>query len=239
MSGALVEVQDLSLGYNGRAVVEHVSFAIDRGEFLALLGPNDAGKSTLLRGMLGLLPALAGRVEYGFDRLSHPPGYVPQRDTLDPIFPMTALDIVLMGTYARVPPLRSIGRERRRRAAACLDRVGLSEFSRHQFWELSGGQRQRVLIARALAVEPQIIFLDEPTAGVDRNAEAAITEVIARLHRDRELTVILVTHNLGQLRGAVQSVVWVDEGRAIKQPVDALSPSERGAELFRVTVGTR
>ena len=239
MSKALVELQDLCLGYNGRPVVEHVSFTIERGEFLALLGPNGAGKSTLLRGMLGLLPALAGRVTYGFDRLAYPPGYVPQRDTLDPIFPVTALDVVLMGTYARVAPLRSIGRERRQRAAACLEQVGLDAYSGRQFWELSGGQKQRVLIARALAVEPQIIFLDEPTAGVDRNAEAAITEVIAHLHRDRALTVVLVTHNLGQLRDAVQSVVWVDEGRAVKQPVEALSPSEYGAELFRVTVGTR
>jgi len=237
MSGALVDLQDVSLGYNGQPVVEHVSFTIDRGEFLALLGPNGAGKTTLLRSILGLIPVLGGRIAYGFDRLAHPPGYVPQRDTLDPIFPVTALDVVLMGTFARLPPLRPIGKERRRRAAACLDQVGLAELSGRQFWELSGGQKQRVLIARALAVAPQIIFLDEPTAGVDRNAEAAITEVIAQLHRQHRLTVVLVTHALGSLRGAVQSVVWVDEGRAVKQPVDALSESGHPADVFWASAG--
>jgi ABC-type Mn2+/Zn2+ transport system ATPase subunit len=239
MSGALVDLQDVSLGYNGQAVIDHVSLTIERGGFVALLGPNGAGKTTLLRGILGLLPVLAGRIEYGFDCHAHPPGYVPQRDALDSIFPMTAFDVVLMGTYARLAPVRLIGKERRLRAAACLDQVGLSDLGGRQFWELSGGQKQRVLIARALAVNPLIIFLDEPTAGVDRTAEAAITEVIVRLHRDRGLTVVLVTHNLGALRDAVQAVVWVDEGRATKQAVDALSLSGEPAEVFGVSVGTR
>src|SRR5919108_4133597 len=98
MHEALIRLQDLSLGYDGRAVLEGVSFAIERGEFLALLGPNGAGKTTLLRGMLGLIPVLAGRIEYNFDRLASPPGYVPQRDTLDAIFPLSAMEVVLMGT---------------------------------------------------------------------------------------------------------------------------------------------
>jgi len=239
MSRPLVDLQDVGVGYNNQPVVTNISFTIEAGEFVALLGPNGAGKTTLLRSILGLIPVIAGRIDYGFDRLAHPPGYVPQRDTLDPIFPVTALDVVLMGTYARLPPVRPIGKQRRRHAAACLDQVGLTEVSGRPFWELSGGQKQRVLIARALAVEPQIIFLDEPTAGVDRNAEAAITEVIGRLHRERRLTVVLVTHSLGSLRGAVQSVVWVDEGRAIKQPVAALSEPGHPAEVFWATGGHR
>ena len=110
MPHALLGLQDVSLGYDGRAVVEHMSFMIERGEFLALLGPNGAGKTPLLRGILGLIPVLAGRIAYGFDRSISPPGYVPQRETLDPIFPLTVREVVLMGTYARLAPLHPVGR---------------------------------------------------------------------------------------------------------------------------------
>jgi len=222
MSGALIELRDVSLGYDSQPVIAHVSFTIERGEFLALLGPNGAGKTTLLRGILGLIPVLAGRIVDGFDRTVNPPGYVPQRDTLDPIFPLSALEVVLMGTYAKLPPLWPVGRKLRRLAAQCLDQVGLAAAAGRPFWALSGGQKQRVLIARALAAEPQVMLLDEPTAGVDHDAEAAITELIAQLHREQHLTVVLVTHHPGRIRSVVQSVVWVDDGQAIKQGIDAL-----------------
>ena len=222
MSGALIELRDVSLGYDSRPVIADVSFTIERGEFLALLGPNGAGKTTLLRGILGLIPVLAGRIVDGFDRTVNPPGYVPQRDTLDPIFPLSALEVVLMGTYAKLPPLWPVGRKLRRLAAQCLDQVGLAAVAGRPFWALSGGQKQRVLIARALAAEPQVMLLDEPTAGVDHDAEAAITQLIAQLHREQHLTVVLVTHHPGRIRSVLQSVVWVDDGQAIKQGIDAL-----------------
>src|SRR5262249_18296008 len=189
MLDALLGLQDVSLGYDGRAVVEHMSFTIERGEFLALLGPNGAGKTTLLRGMLGLIPVLTGQITYGFDRSTSPPGYVPQRDTLDPIFPLTAREVVLMGTYARLAPLRPVGRRQRQLATACLEQVGLADLADRPFWALSGGQKQRVLIARGLAVEPHLLLLDEPTAGVDPGAATAIMDLIARLNRDQGLTV--------------------------------------------------
>src|SRR3989442_15409002 len=113
MSSALLRLHDVSLGYDGRAVLEHISFAIEQGEFLALLGPNGAGKTTLLRGMLGLIPALAGQITYGFDRTTSPPGYIPQRETLDPIFPLTVREAVLMGTYVRLTQLRLVDRRQR------------------------------------------------------------------------------------------------------------------------------
>ena len=222
MSGALVELRDVSLGYERSPVLEHVSLAIERGEFLALLGPNGAGKTTLLRGILALIPVLAGRIDYGFDRRSSPPGYVPQRDVLDPIFPLSVFEVVLMGAYARLSPLQPVGRARRRLAAECLDRVGLADLARRPFWMLSGGQKQRVLIARALAVQPEIMLLDEPTAGVDAEAEQAITDLLARLNREQDLTVVLVTHHVGRIRSAVRSAVWIDDGRVAKQPLDAI-----------------
>src|SRR6185295_5072154 len=176
-----------------RPVLQHVSLTIERGEFLALLGPNGAGKTTLLRGVLGLIPVLAGTIAYGFDRLASPPGYVPQRETLDPIFPLTVFEVVLMGTYARLAPLRPVGRRQRQVATSSLEQVGLPDLADRPFWALSGGQKQRVLIARALAVEPEILMLDEPTSGVDPGASAAIMDLIAQLNRDQGLTVVLVS----------------------------------------------
>jgi ABC-type Mn2+/Zn2+ transport system ATPase subunit len=229
MSGPLVELRDTSLGYDGRPVLEHVSFTIERGEFIALVGPNGAGKTTLLRGILGLIPVLAGALEYHFDRAASPPGYVPQRDALDSIFPLSVMEVVVMGTYAKLPPLWPVTARLRRLATECLDQVGLADLAKRPFWALSGGQRQRVLIARALAVEPEIMLLDEPTAGVDHAAETAITDLITRLNRTGELTVVLVTHHLDRIRSSVQSAVWVDDGQASKQPVEAIHAPEAPA----------
>ena len=234
----LLQLRDLSLGYEGRAVLEGLSLTIERGEFLALLGPNGAGKTTLLRGMLGLIPALAGQIEYGFDRLAHPPGYVPQRETLDPIFPLTVFEVVLMGTYARLAPLQKVGQRERQLATTCLAQVGLAQLANRPFWALSGGQKQRVLIARALAVEPEILMLDEPTSGVDPGATAAIMDLIARLNHDRGLTVVLVSHHLRLVRSLVRSIIWVEEGRATKGVTEKMLAPERVADIFGTLTGT-
>jgi ABC-type Mn2+/Zn2+ transport system ATPase subunit len=228
----LLALEDVTLGYDSRPVLQHLTFTVERGEFLALLGPNGAGKTTLLRGVLGLIPVLAGRVTYGFDRQASPPGYVPQRDALDPIFPLSAHEVVLMGTYARLGPLRATGRVQKRRAAAALDQVGLASIAHEPFWSLSGGQKQRVLIGRALAAEPLLLVLDEPTAGVDPGAAAAIMDVIMRLNRDDGLTVVLVTHQLRLARPLVRSVIWVDDGGATKGPTAVMLSPERIVDVF-------
>jgi ABC-type Mn2+/Zn2+ transport system ATPase subunit len=237
MSSPVLALRDVSLGYDGHVVLRGVTFEIERGEFLALLGPNGAGKSTLLRGMLGLLSPLAGRIEYGFDRGTSPPGYVPQRDALDPIFPLSASEVVLMGTYARLGPLHPVTRAQRRIATTAIEQVGLTDIADAPFWSLSGGQKQRVLIGRALAAEPEVVLLDEPTAGVDPGAAAAIMDVISRLNRERGLTVVLVTHQLRQARPLVRSVIWVDDEAAVKGPTETMLSPEHIIEVFGVSVG--
>ena len=237
MSSFIVRLADVSLGYGGQPVLEQVSFSIAVGEFVALLGPNGAGKTTLLRGMLGLTPVLAGRVDFGFDRLAHPPGYVPQRDTLDPIFPLSAFEVVLMGTYGKLSPWSRVGKEQRQLAQHCLEQVGLADLQRHAFYSMSGGQKQRVLIARALAVEANVMFLDEPTAGVDHEAEASITELITRLVHEHGLTVVLVSHRLGRIQSVVQSIVWVDDGHATKHSSAEMLASEELAGPYQARLG--
>ena len=219
---ALLTLDDVSTGYDGRPVLSRVSFAIERGEFVALLGPNGAGKTTLFRAVLGLIPLLGGRLAYGFDRAASPTGYVPQKESLDPIFPLTTFEVVLMGTYARIPALRPVGREAKRRTARHLAEVGLAAQATQPFWALSGGQKQRALIARALAAEPEILFLDEPTAGVDPEAERAIMDLILHLNRDHRLTVVLVSHHLRLVQAVAHAVIWVEDGRATKGPTEAM-----------------
>jgi len=232
MSRPALTLDHVSLGYNGRVVLSGVTFTVEPGEFCALLGPNGAGKSTLLRGILGLLPVRAGRIEYGFDRRTSPPGYVPQRETLDPIFPLTVLEVVLMGTFARLRPLQPAGRRQHRLAAECLAQVGLEAIAGQPFWALSGGQKERVLIARALAAEPRLLLLDEPTAGVDPGATVAIMDAITRLNHERGLTVVLVSHQLRVVRQVVRSVIWVDGGIAAKGSAEELLAPERIADVF-------
>ena len=224
---ALITLDDVSLGYDRELVLEHVSLAVERGEFLALLGPNGAGKTTLFRGMLGLITPLAGRIAYGFDRATTPPGYVPQKEALDPIFPLTAYEVVLMGATGRLPPLARAGRALRRRARDRLDDVGMGALGDQPYWALSGGQKQRVLIARALAVAPEVLLLDEPTAGIDTPAEAAIMDIITRLNHERGLTVVLVSHHLRLVRSLVRVGIWVEDGRAVKGPTEALLAEAR------------
>jgi ABC-type Mn2+/Zn2+ transport system ATPase subunit len=212
----LLKLRDVSLGYGNRPVLEHVNLELARGEFVALLGPNGAGKTTLLRGIVGLLAPMAGRIEYDLDRRASPLGYVPQRETLDPAFPLTVFEVVLMGTYARLPAWRRAGAHQHRVARRALDLVGLPTLADQRFADLSGGQTQRVLIARALAAEPSLLVLDEPTAGIDADATAAIMGVLSRLNREEALTVLLVTHQVRVLQGVVNGVVWVQDGRAVR-----------------------
>jgi ABC-type Mn2+/Zn2+ transport system ATPase subunit len=206
---ALLVAHDAAFGYRRRAVVSKVDLRVEAGDFLGIVGPNGAGKTTLFRGLLGLLPPLEGRVE----RRTRAVGYVPQRESLDALFPVTVEEVVQMGAYGKLRGLRGLPASERERATACLERVGLVERRRAPFSTLSGGQRQRVLIARALMVEPELMLLDEPTTGVDRAAQARILELLVELNASRRLAVLLVSHQIPMVRSTVQRVLWVADGR--------------------------
>ena len=227
MGESLVILRDASFGYANRPVLEQVSLELGRGDFAAVLGPNGAGKTTLLRGIASLLPLLAGTREYRFDRATSPLGYVPQREALDPTFPLTVREVVLMGTYARLSPLRRVGRRQQMLVTRCLDAVALGPIAEERFASLSGGQRQRALIARALAAEPWILLLDEPTAGVDAASTVAIMDILGRLNREEGLTVLLVTHQPRMLRGLANAVFWVQDGRVVPGRVEDMLTPER------------
>jgi ABC-type Mn2+/Zn2+ transport system ATPase subunit len=231
---ALLRAERAAFGYHKVPVVLGVELAIERGDFLGIVGPNGAGKTTLFRGLLGLVPALAGRVE----RTTRAIGYVPQRETLDPIYPVTVEEVVQMGAYGALRGWRGVSRDARERARACLERVGLYERRASAFSSLSGGQRQRVLIARALMVEPEVMLLDEPTSGVDRAAQARILELLVELNRSRGMAVLLVSHQLGMVRETVQRVLWVAEGRVREGSAATMLAPENLDRLYAATGST-
>jgi len=212
----LLQLEGASFGYGADTVVAGVDLVVHAGDFVGIVGPNGAGKTTLFRGMLGLIPPRSGRVERHVQAV----GYVPQRDTLDPIYPLSVREVVEMGAFGSLRGLRRLGREQRERARALLERVALDAEAASPFTALSGGQRQRALIARALMVEPRLLLLDEPTSGVDRHAEVLILELLRELNREG-LAVLLVSHQLGLLRQTVRQVLLVRDGR-----VRAGSPEE-------------
>jgi ABC-type Mn2+/Zn2+ transport system ATPase subunit len=207
----LLQLTDASFGYGGKPIVSGVDLNVDAGDFIGIVGPNGAGKTTLFRGILGLLPSLAGRMQ----RFTDAVGYVPQRESLDSIYPVTVDEVVEMGAYGRLTGLRRLAQADRELASACLERVGLTDMRREPFSSLSGGQRQRVLVARGLMARPQLLLLDEPTSGVDRTAQARILELLVDLNRREGMAILLVSHQLVMVRETVRQVVWVSDGRVL------------------------
>jgi ABC-type Mn2+/Zn2+ transport system ATPase subunit len=190
-----VRTEGLSGGYApGADRLADVGFTLEPGRIAAVLGPNGGGKTTLFRALLGELPIRRGVVE-----LAGRPAYVPQTDRTRLDFPVSALDVVLMGAYGRTPAWRRIGRADRAAARTALERVALDDERRVRFGALSGGQRQRVLIARALLQDAPVLLLDEPLSGVDALSAARIEEVFASLAGEGR-TLLVATHDVEQAR---------------------------------------
>ncbi|WP_428964038.1 metal ABC transporter ATP-binding protein [Micromonospora fluostatini] len=216
MSTPVISVTHGAVGYDGRPVLRDVSFTVTAGEVVAVLGANGSGKSTLIRAVLGLVPLTAGSVElFGTPqrrfRRWHRIGYVPQRLGAGSGVPATVREVVASGRLARRGVLRPPGAADRAAVAAALEAVGLADRARDPVATLSGGQQQRTLIARALAGQPDLLVLDEPTAGVD----AASQEAFATALRGFVVgggTVLLVAHELGPLRPVTSRALVVHQG---------------------------
>jgi manganese/zinc/iron transport system ATP- binding protein len=203
-----LDIHDLTVSYRDKVALQDVDLAIPAGKLAAIIGPNGAGKSTLLKAALGLVPTVAGSVlVHGqpYAKQRHLVGYVPQRSSVDWDFPTTVLDVVLMGTYRRLGWIRRPGKAERARALACLDQVGMADHADRQIGQLSGGQQQRVFLARALAQDASVYFLDESMAGVDAVTEQTILSVLQDLARQGR-TIICVHHDLDS---APQYFDWV------------------------------
>ncbi len=193
----ILELEQVTVRYDGRVALEDISLRMERGERLAVVGPNGAGKSTLFKVIAGVLPPTSGQVLVAGES----PGrhiciaYVPQRSEVDWAFPVTVADVVMMGRFGRLGLLRRPGRRDREHVHRCLEAVGLSDLAHRQVGELSGGQQQRMFLARALAQEAEIVLMDEPLTGLDAPAREEILHLFEDLTL-RQVTLLVATHEL-------------------------------------------
>jgi manganese/iron transport system ATP-binding protein len=231
----VLELRHVAVAYDRVPVVEDVDGTVPAGASVALIGPNGAGKSTLIRAVLGLVPVVRGSVAV----LGRPPqasrrqvAYVPQADTLDAEFPVSAFQAVLMGRYPRVGWVRRPGAADRRAAWSALEAVGLAEQASARFGVLSGGQRQRVLLARAIAQEARLLLLDEPFNGVDALSQELLLAALARL-RAGGAAVVMATHDLGLAHLACDEVCLLNHHQIGFGPIGLMLTPER----LRATYG--
>jgi manganese/iron transport system ATP-binding protein len=233
--GPALVLDHLSAAYDREPVLHGVSGVVERGGSLALIGPNGAGKTTLIKAILGLMPVVSGRVEVlgtSASRARTRVAYVPQADALDPEFPVSVLEVVLMGRYRAVGWLRRPGRNDRTVALDALTEVGLADRADDRFGTLSGGQRQRVLLARAVAQRAELLLLDEPFNGVDATTTDSLLAVLRRL-RANGVAVVMSTHDLSVAHLACDEACLLNRHQVAFGPIEVALT----AELLRATYG--
>ncbi len=213
----IIEVEGVSFSYGKNEVLSNITLQIHKGDYLGMIGPNGAGKTTLLKLMLGLLPLQSGRVIlFGQDIKDfkdwHKIGYVPQKATsFDTNFPATVLEVVSMGRYGRIGLFNKVKEQDKKVVQKCLEKVGMWELRDKLIGDLSGGQQQRVFIARALVTEPEVIFLDEPTTGVDEQTQDDFYEFLKKLNHELSLTLILISHDIARITKEVMHIACIDK----------------------------
>ncbi len=213
MSVPVVQVRDLTFAYNGQhPVLDNINLQVRQGDFLAVLGPNGGGKTTLLKLLLGILSPQRGTITVLGAPPGHAPrqvGYVPQHVNIHTEFPISVKDVVLLGRLPRRNRRRIFSKADQHAADQALERVGMPALSNKRIGQLSGGQRQRVFIARALANAPELLFLDEPTASVDREFQTDFYNLLKELNTT--MTIIVVSHDLSILSSYAKSVACVNK----------------------------
>lgn len=238
MTAPLVALEDAAIGYGRRALLSGIRLAVAPGDFLAVVGPNGGGKTTLLRALLGALPLVAGRlVRSRVLRV----GYVPQREHVDSIWPFTAGEVVLMGRVPALGPLRRPGARDREEVRRALARVGIDDLAGRWYGELSGGQRQRTLIARALVAEPELLALDEPTNGMDPGAELATMDLLRDLQRGGGPAVVMVSHRIEAVANYARTLAFVDQEQRLFRvgALEEMLRPEALESLYRRPVAVR
>jgi zinc transport system ATP-binding protein len=207
----MIEVENLNFSYESTPILQNINVSVAEGEFIGIFGPNGGGKTTFLKLLMGFLKPLSGSIKIH----NHSPktfrkkiGYVPQVSSMDKQFPISSLELVLMGCLSQGSWWGGLPAHAKQKALHALELVGLSDKSDAAFGTLSGGQAQRVLIARALATEPELLILDEPTASVDPNAKKEIYQILSSLKG--KMTILMVTHDLDEILQQTQRLLCIN-----------------------------
>ena len=206
MNKEIIKFDDVSIGYGKNIIIKNISLSVYENDFIGIVGPNGAGKTTLLKTLLGSIKSLSGKIDKQNLRF----GYVPQRDVVQPILPYSVFDVVLMGRYSLSGVFHLPDKKDKQIVNECLERVGILDLRFNSYKSLSGGQRQRTLIARALAAEPIVLILDEPTNGMDTPSHYILLDLISQLHKEKNLTIFLVSHLLSDVANVVKKVILLN-----------------------------
>lgn len=228
----LISFRNADLGYR-EPVLRDVTLDICTGDYFGIVGPNGAGKTTLLKAVLGLIRPMAGSVRRPQNGSI---GYVPQRDTIDTLFPLTVLDIVVMGLYHQLGPIQRPSAREKAKAMDVLSELGIAELADRPYRSLSGGQKQRCVIARALVARPEVLLLDEPTNGMDLPAEQGILALIDHLHSEHHITILLVSHMLHVVLNHVSRIAIVGEGQVSTYGVKEMMDGGHLSRIYQMPV---
>lgn len=226
----LIEVKDLRFGYGDKLILKDIGFSVCKGDFLGIIGANGSGKSTLIKLMLRILPSLSGEIKlFGedidsfkrWDRI----GYISQKaNSFNGSFPATVEEIVQANLYSKIGLFRLPQKQHKDMVYHALERVGMLDYRKRTIGNLSGGQQQRVFIARVLVSEPEILFLDEPTVGIDAKSEDAVYCLLAQLNKELGLTVVMVTHDIGAITTHAKRLLCLGENQLLEHnPGEAMT----------------
>jgi manganese/zinc/iron transport system ATP- binding protein len=210
----IIDCRDVHFSYGAEEVLHSVNLAVRRGEFLPFVGDNGSGKTTLLRLILGLLTPVDGAISTPFR--DSPPGYVPQQKSIDPLYPVSAREIVFMGLYGELGWWRRPSREHKQRVDQALERFDLLEHAGKTWEELSGGMKQKVMLARAFVNGAEVFIMDEPTTGLDEQSEEEVLVHLHRLSVEEGKTVLMAHHGTGHLKGLTGEVCYMDHGHLMR-----------------------
>lgn len=228
---AALQVEDLSVSFRGRRILDRVSFALAPGDLCGLIGANGSGKTTLLRSLLGFVAPESGAIRLG-DGGARRLGYLPQKVSVDPFMPLRARDVVALGLDGHRLGLPLPSRQRRARVEEALAAVSAEGFADRRIGTLSGGQQQRVFIAHALVRRPQLLLLDEPLASLDPSSATEIAHLLRRISHDTGIAVLLSAHEINTLVPVMDRVIYLAGGRAAAGPVAEVIRSDVLSRLY-------
>ncbi len=231
-----LSIIDLTVSYHRHLALSNIHLQVPKGILVGIIGPNGAGKSTLVKAALNLIPRQSGKVEFlgqPIDKIQNQIGYVPQRESVDWDFPLTVQDLVLMGRYGKIGLCRRPGKIDYEIAHECLEQVDLTSLAHRQIGELSCGQQQRAFIARALAQEASIYFMDEPFAGIDITTEKLLVDLLKQMTRNQQKTLFVVHHDLHNLAEHYDWIIMLNTELVAAGEVHAVFTSENIAKTFK------
>ena len=231
-TNSIIEFSNVSIGYGRRVVHNNLNLSIERNDFIGLVGPNGSGKTTFLKTLLGNIKPLSGKIEK--NNLVF--GYVPQRDIVQPLLPYNVHDVVMMGRYSLLGLFKSPSMQDEQIVNESLERVGIGAIKSVNYNSLSGGQRQRVLIARALAVKPDVLILDEPTNGLDTPSHYSVLNLISELHDEYNLTILIVSHLLTDVANLVKKIMLFEKGSFQFGMIDEIISEENLAKTYSANI---